>query len=657
MRSVISCFNGTLFRKNLARFWPIWGLYGVIWLFVLPIQLLIDPAYSHAQRWPLSFLDGGGLGLVTSVLFGVLAAMAVFSYLYNNRSVGLMHALPGRREGLFLTNYLSGLAFLVGPNLIVFFLALFVELGAGILAFSSIFTWLVVQSLLCFFFYSLAVFCAMLTGHILALPAFYIIFNGLATGVALLFQAVAELFLFGFTGSTGLETGATWLTPLLNLVSRMNVYYEDVGMSGVSTLSVARFSGLGAVFLYAFIGLVLAGLALLLYHYRHLESAGDVVAVRWVRPIFKYSVGACAAMALGILLYVIFDSVTPDSSWVLLLFMLIGGFAGYFIAEMLLRKSVRVFRRGWKGCLILLACVVVAMCALEFDLGGFEGRVPEARKVKSVSLSSVKSTPYDELSYASCLIDDPEQVEALLALHQAIVDDKDIIEGQGALYNDEKLANGLSVETEGSTTVNITYSLTNGDILQRSYTSVPVTPELLADPTSPAALLNGIINDRRLVEDAYFEDVTEDARLIDASLTSVYDPADDAWNELYLSPESHTALLEAIRADIQAGNLGRRYLLQDEARLENCYISDLVLIFSMPQDGGSDPAASITYPGASAEAASADTYTVHVTIGLQASATETLAVLAESIEGFDLSQLITHADEQRMNNSEKGLYN
>ena len=40
MRSVTSCFNSTLYRKNLSRFWPIWALYSVIWLFALPLNLL-----------------------------------------------------------------------------------------------------------------------------------------------------------------------------------------------------------------------------------------------------------------------------------------------------------------------------------------------------------------------------------------------------------------------------------------------------------------------------------------------------------------------------------------------------------------------------------------------------------------------------------------
>ena len=36
MRSATSYFNFTLLRKNFARFWPIWSLYGLFWLAVLP---------------------------------------------------------------------------------------------------------------------------------------------------------------------------------------------------------------------------------------------------------------------------------------------------------------------------------------------------------------------------------------------------------------------------------------------------------------------------------------------------------------------------------------------------------------------------------------------------------------------------------------------
>lgn len=40
MRSATSYFNGTLYRKTLARFWPLWGLWGLGWLFLLPLNFL-----------------------------------------------------------------------------------------------------------------------------------------------------------------------------------------------------------------------------------------------------------------------------------------------------------------------------------------------------------------------------------------------------------------------------------------------------------------------------------------------------------------------------------------------------------------------------------------------------------------------------------------
>ena len=120
----------------------------------------------------------------------LLCAMAVFSYLYASRSVGMLHALPLRREGLFLTNYLSGLLFLLLPNLAVFLLALAAEVFAGTVVFSSLFTWLVVVSLFGLFFYSFAVFCAMFTGHLLALPVFYGVLNCLAAIISTLMDSV-----------------------------------------------------------------------------------------------------------------------------------------------------------------------------------------------------------------------------------------------------------------------------------------------------------------------------------------------------------------------------------------------------------------------------------------------------------------------------------
>ena len=41
MRSGTSFFNPTLFRKTLGRFWPLWAVYGLIWVYALPVRCLL----------------------------------------------------------------------------------------------------------------------------------------------------------------------------------------------------------------------------------------------------------------------------------------------------------------------------------------------------------------------------------------------------------------------------------------------------------------------------------------------------------------------------------------------------------------------------------------------------------------------------------------
>ena len=50
-------------------------------------------------------------------------------------------------------------------------------------------------------------------------------------------------------------------------------------------------------------GLALAALALVLYRSRRSETAGDVVAVGWLRPVFRYRRGRALRPAGGQLLY------------------------------------------------------------------------------------------------------------------------------------------------------------------------------------------------------------------------------------------------------------------------------------------------------------------------------------------------------------------
>ena len=226
MASGTSCFNSALYRKTLTRFWPLWTLWGVLWLLLLPLSQLSryfdwaregrsDSALVENFQEILSLQE---VGVWLAALVGVLAAMAVFSYLYSARSACMMHALPLRREGLFLSQYLAGLTMLVLPLAAVALVTLAVGMavvpswGWG-QALPAVGIWLACMSGVCLFFYSFACFCAMFTGQLLALPVFYAILNWLAMVVNFLVTALMEQFFYGYQANY-LPAWVEFLTPV-----------------------------------------------------------------------------------------------------------------------------------------------------------------------------------------------------------------------------------------------------------------------------------------------------------------------------------------------------------------------------------------------------------------------------------------------------------
>ncbi len=90
----------------------------------------------------------------------------------------------------------------------------------------------------------------------------------------------------------------------------------------------------------------------MIFRRRRMESAGDVVAVRCMRPVFKYGVTVCSALCGGLLLYTVLFALFESRSasvFIMILSMIIFAFIGYFGAKMLLEKKLPRFPRqlGW----------------------------------------------------------------------------------------------------------------------------------------------------------------------------------------------------------------------------------------------------------------------------------------------------------------------
>ena len=306
MRSVTSFFNPALARSNLRRHWPILFLYTAIWLVALPVQLYlrhIAEGASYGTRTVSEVCQGTySMGVIMAFVFGGVLAMALYSYLMNGRSVGLIHSLPLKRQTLFFTQLLTGFAMLTAGNLLVVLVSLLVCGEPG-----PLLVWLAVVTLAEIFFLALGTLCAMLTGWLLAVPVLYVGINFLVMAVMQLIHWLAELFIFGYQGD-GFGSFTLWCTPVVQLARRLTdsqgVVAEYVGYPIVSAdVNPLENGGWQALGIYAAVAVAILALACLLCIRRRSELSGDVAAFPWMRPVLRYGVGCIGGLALGMILY------------------------------------------------------------------------------------------------------------------------------------------------------------------------------------------------------------------------------------------------------------------------------------------------------------------------------------------------------------------
>ena len=521
MRSKTSCFNGTLFRKNLSRYWPLWGLasFGGA---MFPLAMLLELLHNGFRFWsPLetrqAYYTVLSYGVpVISIVYAILCAMAVWSYLYNARSVGMMHTLPIRREGLFVTNVLSGLTMMAIPYTVTGVLTVLVTMLFG--GFEPVGVLVTVLGVIgeSLFFFGLATFCAFIVGNVFMLPALYGLLNFIAVLTDFMVNLLAQGFCFGLNSSY--SGTVEWLSPVVYLVQKIspNSTYETQWVTDrlggqryeTSVLTSVTLENGWLIAAYAAAGAALLGLAWLLYRRRRSESAGDVVAVGWMKPVFRCGCAAYSAILGGRLLYaLLWDSFQSGRYFTVLpmiLCMIAGGAIGYYAASMLLAKTPRVFKTTWKGMLaVALGCA--ALCgAMKCDLFGVVRRVPAPDSVKLVNVYAAGSNYYLTPGKDDALI------EEVRALHQAIVDDRDYImstaEGRSVYAETEDSyaidapateSVSTSVSSFANTSVRFTYTLNSGLKVERRY-NLYLTQNRMDQEDTYDHLLDQLINSQEM---------------------------------------------------------------------------------------------------------------------------------------------------------------
>lgn len=578
MQSRTSFCNKTVYKKNLTRFAPVWGVYTLC--LIVGIVLMYSNGGTMKQfHFARNMAQLVEVMAVVNLGYALVVAQLLFGDLYNSRMCNALHALPLRRECWFVTNILSGLTFSLVPTAVMALVAMPLLAGSIFEGAVSISWWVFLASNLQFIcFFGLAVFAAMCVGNRFTMVAGYGLLNAGAFIAYWLIDTVYTPMLYGVITPTELVNNLTPMSHMTNnpyIKTEVSLYdlrqqFGDKLEGAVASFTIT--DNWWRLWVLAAVGIGFLILALVLYRKRDLECAGDAVAFRLLVPVFQV---LCSLF------------VTTGAQFFLSNFLGLGGrsylvlsaglVVGWFVGKMLIERNTRVFRlQNWYGLAALAAVCAVSLWLTHVDILNIETRMPDAHKIKTVYFESATAVKYT----------DPEDIEAMLALQEdALLNRADNYgtyvlgtNGEWVYYIDTN-ADIIDEENENNqyryvANVALRYELQNGKLIRRHY-------NIWVDTKA------GEIAERYLTD---WEAVNGRTVTIDGVEYDRLDLVMEEVKDLYVSyakeedlkkactPGNIRSLIRAIQADCEEGNMaqnpyfhGGHFRLEDEEAEKGYY--------------------------------------------------------------------------------------
>ncbi|MBP3411640.1 MAG: hypothetical protein J6K89_00085 [Oscillospiraceae bacterium] len=439
MTSRASCFNPTLIRKNLSRYWL---LSLVVFLAYLPLShTLLSHLASKASHefliYEIRYLLNSYCRGTFDLFFSIASAVCVFSYLHKKRSSYFFHSLPCSCSSLFLSSYVSGIALYVLPLLLI---ATFTTLMIPILhgdcsRFLTGYLQIIAYRMVLYFvLYTMAALAMVLCGRGFFGVLTALLLHFLIPLLELFLLLSVESFLFGYDVLAA-DPVTTFLSPYLYLLPGTYRFPLELPW-----LELGLYAGAAALLLF---------LSLQLHNRRKEEAVGTSLVFSSVFSTLQYALTFLTSWILQpFFLLLGFSFLGSFSAYLLLLF----GIPSFFLIRMLLLRTRKVFRKkDLLFCGIYTLVLAALLISFHVDLFGIVRKVPKAEEVQQIQVSLSNDLAFDSR--------EPKDIEALIDLQRMILASRGAMEEKqdGSSYDTYKLS--LTYTMDGEKTMERQYTL------------------------------------------------------------------------------------------------------------------------------------------------------------------------------------------------------
>lgn len=469
-------------RKNMASA----IVYAVLLLFSYPLLIFMYKIFNNSSKEIQNgFLEGcaalvfpvitGGI----AILFTLLVAVFMFSYMHKKRSVDVFGALPVTRRTLFFSRYFTGISILLVPFLLCMGLSMLLSIQS-FEAVQQLWRSSVTILVSVVVAYTFTAFVAVCCGTTADMVISVLAINGLYPLMVLMCQVISNSTIPGVTSNFNLPAVVyTALSP----------YSSGI----VNAVMDPALTESGAQFLWWFVLLALsiAG-CIAVSRKRKAECAQAGFALRLLPVLVR----AIACTVAGLVFALVFSSfsfgVNAQNSvlnhyiW-FFLGLMIGSFIAHLILTFIYNRGSRGFLKSLISYGVLILVIGAAYMIVSTGMFGMDLYVPQPQQVKQVQFKVNGPENFflsgaDEELFA--VYTEQEDIEKVVRVHTSITDN--LRERAGYPYAMSLGATGyMEDETPLFYNVAIQYTLESGLVVERAYSnftfdSHEIAPEVLA---------------------------------------------------------------------------------------------------------------------------------------------------------------------------------
>lgn len=333
------------------------------------------------------------LNLVFTFALAVYFGVITLGYMMKRRSAHFYHALPQKRETLYMTSIASALlcaAIGAAVNLAIATVELY-AFGVAIPEVTTLFFTSLFKNLVFFITtYAITLFAGSFSGNglVQVLMTLVIMLYPLATyyGVVLL----RSIFATYFNASYFFENEVIeWFSPFAYAIVN---YFEEIQI--LPTI----------IALLVTVALVLGGNEI--YRRRAIENSEKPIVFKKLGSVLKYMLMFTVTVFAGIFFYVISNEGIPN----MIFGFVCGAVLSFMLFNTILEKTPKAMFKGIKGLAIFLAAFALYSLIFCFDVFNMDDYIPDENSISYAEIS-LPNVEYDDTRF-----DDPKMLKALVTV-------------------------------------------------------------------------------------------------------------------------------------------------------------------------------------------------------------------------------------------------